>query len=76
MTSGPVGPEVIFCRFPDTPVALKVKGDFNYDSGEYEDIDCDGVSWTRGEYTYNWDESEYRREEEEERQRMLDDDLW
>ncbi|SCW80048.1 hypothetical protein SAMN02910400_02494 [Lachnospiraceae bacterium C10] len=39
-----------------------------YDSGEYEDIDHDGFSWTRGEYTYNWDDSEYRREEEEERQ--------
>ena len=51
---------------------------FNYESGEYEDIDRDGYSWTRGEYTYNWDDSEYRREEEEswreeERRR---DDLW
>lgn len=23
---------------------------FNYESGEYEDIDKDGFSWTRGEY--------------------------
>ncbi len=23
---------------------------FNYDSGEYENIDRDGFSWTRGEY--------------------------
>ena len=56
-------------------VVLVLQG---YDSGEYEDIDRDGFSWTRGEYTYNWDDSEYRREEEEERQRMFDDDddLW
>lgn len=26
---------------------------YNYDSGEYEDIDRDGYSWTRGEYVYN-----------------------
>ena len=39
-----------------------------HDSGEYEDIDQDGFSWTRGEYIYNWDDSENRREEEEERQ--------
>lgn len=32
---------------------------FNYDSGEYEQID-------RGEFVYNWDDSEYRREEDEE----------
>lgn len=37
---------------------------FNYESGEYEDIDKDGYSWTRGEYVYNWDDSEYEREEE------------
>ena len=30
-----------------------------------EDIDRDGYSWTTGEYTYNWDDSEYQREEEE-----------
>ncbi len=42
---------------------------FNYDSGEYEDIDQYGFSWSRGEYTYNWDDSEYRREEEEEEHR-------
>lgn len=56
---------------------------FNYESGEYEDIDCDGFSWTRGEYTYNWDDSEYRREEEEEERRRNslfgdddDDSIW
>ena len=43
---------------------------FNYDSGEYEDISRDGFSWTRGEYTYNWDDSEYCREEEEEEHRQ------
>ena len=26
---------------------------YNYDSGEYEDIDKDGYSWTRGEYVNN-----------------------
>ena len=39
---------------------------YNYDSGEYEDIDKDGYSWTQGEYVYNRDDSEYRREEDEE----------
>ena len=39
---------------------------FNYDSGEYEHIDRDGFSIDRGEFGYNWDDSEYRREEEEE----------
>ena len=39
---------------------------YNYDSGEYEYIDKDGYSWDQGEYVYNWDDSEYRREEEEE----------
>ena len=47
---------------------------FNYDSGEYEYIDKDGFSIDRGEYVYNWDDSEYRREEEEEEQRRLDDE--
>ena len=37
----------------------------NYDSGEYEEIDRDGFSITRGEYVYNWDDSEYRKEEDE-----------
>ena len=39
---------------------------YNYDSGEYEDIDKDGFSWSQGEFVYNWDDSEYKREEEEE----------
>lgn len=39
---------------------------FNYDSGEYENIERDGFSIDQGEYVYNWDDSEYRREEEEE----------
>lgn len=38
---------------------------FNYDSGEYENIERDGFSIDQGEYVYNWDNSEYRREEEE-----------
>jgi len=54
---------------------------YNYDSGEYEYIDKDGFSIDRGEYVYNWDDSEYRREreeeEEEERRRQEDkDDDW
>lgn len=36
---------------------------FNYESGEYEYIERDGFSIDRGEYVYNWDDSEYRREE-------------
>ena len=40
----------------------------NYESGDYEYIDRDGFSWDRGEYVYNWDNSEYRREEEERRE--------
>jgi hypothetical protein len=47
---------------------------FNYDSGEYEDIDKDGYSWTRGEYVDNWDDSEYRREEEEEERRRREEE--
>ena len=38
---------------------------FNYDSGEYENIERDGFSFDRGKYVYNWDDSEYRQEEEE-----------
>lgn len=38
---------------------------FNYDSGEYENIERDGFSIDQGEYVYNWNDSEYRREEEE-----------
>ncbi|MBQ7500632.1 MAG: hypothetical protein IJT91_07030 [Clostridia bacterium] len=38
---------------------------FNYESGEYEYIDRNGFSIDRGEYVYNWDDSEYRREERE-----------
>lgn len=50
----------------------------NYESGEYEYIDRDGFSWDRGEYVYNWDDSEYKREEEDEKKRRSqeeDDDL-
>lgn len=49
---------------------------FNYDSGEYENIERDGCSIDQGEYVYNWDDSEYRREEEkaeEERRRNEED---
>ena len=46
---------------------------FNFESGEYEDIDKDGYSWTKGEYVYNWDDSEYRQEEEEALRRLNDE---
>lgn len=39
---------------------------FNYESGEYEEIDRDGFSISQGIYVFNWDDSEFRREEEEE----------
>lgn len=45
---------------------------FNYDSGEYEDIDKDGFSYTEVGYVCNEDDSEYRREKEEEQQRKED----
>lgn len=50
------------------------KWSFNYDSGEYEHIERDGFSITRGEYVYNWDDSDYRREEEEEEHRREEND--
>lgn len=46
----------------------------NYETGEYEYIDRNGFSVDRGEYVYNWDDSEYRREEEEEERRHWNDD--
>ncbi len=42
-----------------------IKWCFNYDSGKYEYIDKDGFSITQGEYAFNWDDSEYIREESE-----------
>ena len=47
---------------------------FNYESGEYEYIEKDGFSIDRGEYVYNWDDSEYRREEEERSNSLFDED--
>ncbi len=52
---------------------------FNYDSGEYEYIERDGFSIDQGEYVYNWDDSEYRREEERreaEERRCEEEDDW
>lgn len=50
---------------------------FNYDLCEYEYIERDGFSIDRGEYVYNWDDSEYRREEgEEEERRREEEDDW
>ena len=44
---------------------------FNYESGEFEEIDRDGYSWTLGEYVTIWDDSPYKRaEEEEEKERQ------
>lgn len=47
---------------------------FNYESGEYEYIERDGFSIDRGEYVYNWDDSEYRREEEISFNLLFDDE--
>lgn len=47
----------------------------NYESGDFEWITEDGFSIDRGEFVYNWDDSEYRREEEEERWRE-EEDSW
>ena len=53
---------------------------YNYDSGEYEDIDENGYSYTQGGYVSNWDDSEYeeerrREEEEEERRREEEEEM-
>ncbi len=42
---------------------------FNYESGQYEEIDENGYSLTQGAYVMLWDDSEYRQEEEERRRR-------
>ena len=47
---------------------------FNYESGEYEYIERDGFSIDRGEYVYNWDDSEYRQEEESGCNLLFDDE--
>lgn len=46
----------------------------NYESGDYEWITEDGYSIDRGEYVYNWDDSEYHQEEEEQSFWGNDDD--
>ena len=43
----------------------------NYETGNYEFIDRDGFSETTGRYTFNWDDSEYRREKEEEEEELF-----
>ena len=47
---------------------------YNFESGEYENIERDGYSPDRGEYVFNWDDSEYKREEEEERRRKEEEE--
>ena len=50
---------------------------YNYESGKYEYIDKDGYSWDQGKYVYNWDDSEYKREEEKHKKFGEDDTgLW
>ena len=39
---------------------------YNYESGQYEDIDEDGYSYTQHGYVNNWDDSEYRRDADDE----------
>ena len=48
------------------------KWTLDFETGEYVNIERDGFNIDRGEYTYNWDDSEYRREEES--FGILDDD--
>ena len=43
----------------------------NYETGNYEFIDRNGFSETTGEYTFNWDDSEYRREKEKEEEEIF-----
>lgn len=47
---------------------------FNYESGEYEYIEKDGFSIDRGEYVYNWDDSDYRHDEEEHHNSLFNDE--
>lgn len=51
---------------------------FDFETGEFANIERDGFNIDTGEYTYNWDDSEYRREEQEEEEerlfRIMDDD--
>ena len=47
---------------------------FNYESCEYEFIEKDGCSNDRGEDVYDWDDSEYRREEQERRNSLFNDE--
>lgn len=42
---------------------------YNYETSEYEYIEEDGYRTFEGGYTYNFDDSEYRREREEEEER-------
>ena len=46
---------------------------FDYETGDYKYIERDGFCYETGRYTYNWDDSEYRREEEEEKRRRLEE---
>ena len=48
---------------------------YNYESGQYEDLEKDGFSVERGEYVQLRDDSEYRREEQEQQEfRFAEDD--
>lgn len=46
---------------------------FDFETGEFANIERDGFNIDTGEYTYNWDDSEYRREEEEEEEEEEED---
>ena len=48
------------------------KWTLNYETGEYEYIERDGYRVDKGDYTHNWDDSEFRREKEEDRRRSWD----
>ena len=52
---------------------------WNWETGQDEDIDEDGYSWTQGKYVNNWDDGPYREErerEEREERRREEDDRW
>lgn len=49
---------------------------FNFESGQYENIDENGFSMEQGAFVNNWDDSEYQREREEEQNNLLNDDTF
>ncbi len=65
---------MIKAEFSKKEKQIMFKWCFNFESGKYENIDRDGFSLDRGEFVFNWDDSEYRREEEEEEERRREEE--